>query len=72
MLTNRIHDESPERQASPRVLNALFPAPTYEPPSDGFFEITGVLHVVPAGLAAVSLWRLFRTRPRRSISAAAA
>jgi len=29
MLTNRIHDESPERQASPRVLNALFSAPTY-------------------------------------------
>jgi hypothetical protein len=57
--------------ASPRVLNALFPAPTYEPPSDAFFEITGVLHVVPAGLAAVSLWRLFRTRPGVSISAAA-
>ena len=58
--------------ASPRTLNALFPAPTYEPPNDAFFEITGVLHVAPAGLAAMAIWRLFRSRPNVSISEAAA
>jgi hypothetical protein len=58
--------------ASPRVLNLLFPTAAYEPPRDVFFEITGVLHVVPAGLAGVSLWRLFRSRPTASISQAAA
>jgi hypothetical protein len=58
--------------ASPQLLSALFPAPTYEPPGDVFFEITGVLHVVPAGLAGVSLWRFFRSRSTASISHAAA
>jgi hypothetical protein len=58
--------------ASPRTLNALFPAPTCEPPSDRFFEITPVLHVLPAGLAGIALWRLFRNRLDASISEAAA
>ena len=41
----------------------LFPAPTYEMPNDVLFEITGVLQVVPAALAAWHLYRMTQ-RPR--------
>jgi hypothetical protein len=33
-------------------MTRLFPPPTYEMPNDLFFELTGVLHVVPAARAA--------------------
>jgi hypothetical protein len=33
-------------------MTRLFPPPTYELPNDAFFEITGILQVVPAALAA--------------------
>jgi hypothetical protein len=46
------------------VLARLFPPPTYEMPNDVFFEITGVLQVVPAALAAWSLYRILRPRQR--------
>lgn len=46
--------------APPHVLDALFPQPPYEPPTDVFFEVSGVMHVVPASLAGLSLWRLVR------------
>jgi hypothetical protein len=36
----------------------LFPPPRYEMPNDAFFEITGVLQVVPSALAARHLYRL--------------
>jgi hypothetical protein len=36
----------------------LFPPPRYEMPNDVFFEITGVLQVVPSGLAALHLYRM--------------
>ncbi|HEY1308586.1 MAG TPA: AhpC/TSA family protein [Vicinamibacterales bacterium] len=50
--------------ASMALLARLFPPPTYEMPNDVFFEITGVLQVVPAALAA---WFLYRTvRPQQS------
>ena len=58
--------------ASPEVLNHLFPAPTYELPSDLFFEITGMLHVIPAGMASWSLFRLFHPRTPISMVSAAA
>jgi len=34
--------------ASPGLMQQLFPPPTYEMPNDAFFEITGVLQLVPA------------------------
>ncbi|HYT88197.1 MAG TPA: hypothetical protein VEL76_05720, partial [Gemmataceae bacterium] len=40
----------------------LFPPPTYEMPNDAFFEITGILQVVPAALAAWQLYRVVRRR----------
>jgi hypothetical protein len=36
----------------------LFPPPRYEMPGDAFFEITGVLQVVPSALAALHLYRM--------------
>lgn len=38
-------------------MTKLFPPPTYEMPNDPFFEISGVLQVVPAALAAYHLVR---------------
>jgi hypothetical protein len=40
----------------------LFPPPTYEMLNDAFFEITGILQVVPAALAAWQLYRMVRKR----------
>lgn len=37
--------------ASPELMQRLFPPPTYEMPNDAFFEITGVLQLVPAVMA---------------------
>ena len=45
------------------LMLRLFPAPTYEMPNDVFFEITGVLQVVPAALVAWYLYRMTQ-RPR--------
>lgn len=38
----------------------LFPPPTYELPNDVIFEVSGILQVVPAGYAAIALFRLLR------------
>ncbi|MBZ4419359.1 hypothetical protein [Myxococcus sp. RHSTA-1-4] len=51
--------------ASPELLGRLFPPPTYELPNDFLFELTGVLQVVPAVLAAVFLVHAFRGRRQR-------
>jgi hypothetical protein len=48
--------------ASPALMMRLFPRPTYEMPNDVFFEITGVLQVVPAALAAWHQYRMVSTR----------
>jgi EmrB/QacA subfamily drug resistance transporter len=40
----------------------LFPPPRYEMPNDAFFEMTGVLQVVPATLAAAHLYRMVTSR----------
>lgn len=46
-------------------MRALFPAPTYEMPNDLFFEVTGVLQVLPGATVAYYLRRLLRSRLRR-------
>lgn len=38
-------------------MTSLFPPPTYEMPNDLIFEITGLLQVPPAAVAARALWR---------------
>lgn len=40
----------------------LFPPPKYEMPNDAVFEISGVLQVVPAALAARHLYRMLAER----------
>ncbi|QSQ23091.1 hypothetical protein JY651_49770 [Pyxidicoccus parkwayensis] len=49
--------------ASPELMTRLFPPPTYELPNDFFFELTGVLQVVPAVMAVLALLRAFRRSP---------
>lgn len=58
--------------ASPPLLVRLFPPPTYEMPSDAFFEITGILQVVPAWFAARQLFGMLPSRRPRPSSAAGA
>ena len=48
------------------LMRQLFPPPMYEMPNDWFFEVTGVLQVVPAALTAYYLAPLLRLRPRRA------
>jgi hypothetical protein len=48
--------------ASSELMLRLFPPPAYEMPSDLFFEITGVLQVVPAAVAITHLARMLRRR----------
>ena len=48
--------------ASAARLNRMFPPPTYEMPNDVFFEMTGVMQVVPASLTAWFLYRLVHVR----------
>jgi hypothetical protein len=50
--------------ASPNVMRRLFPPPTYELPNNVFFEVTGVLQVVPAVFTAYFLYRFVRKQPR--------
>jgi hypothetical protein len=48
--------------ASPALLRRLFPAPRYELPDDAFFEVTGVLQVIPAAITGYYLYRLVQER----------
>jgi hypothetical protein len=50
---------------SPGLMTALFPPPTYEMPNDLFFEVTGVMHVVPGFFTGYWLYRFLRERRRR-------
>jgi hypothetical protein len=52
--------------ASAALMRTLFPTPIYEMPNDAFFEVTGVLQVLPAGAAAYYLAKLLSYRPRRT------
>jgi hypothetical protein len=54
--------------ASTGLMLRLFPPPSYELPNDVFFEITGILQVVPAALAAWYLYRMV-TRRRKGYAA---
>jgi len=48
--------------ASAEQMTRLFPPPRYEMPDDALFEITGVLQVVPAALAARHLYGMVAGR----------
>ena len=63
--------------ASPSLMKSLFPPPTYEMPNDAFFEITGVLQVIPGFITCYYLCRFVRdmykneeTGPDTRVSAA--
>ena len=45
---------------SPRLMMRLFPPPTYEMPNDAFFEITGVLQVIPGLMTGYYLYQFVR------------
>ncbi|WP_437973716.1 peroxiredoxin-like family protein [Sorangium sp. So ce295] len=47
------------------LLLRMFPPPTYELPSDAFFEITGVGQIVPAAIAAIAALGLIGDLRRR-------
>ena len=51
--------------ASTDLMRRLFPPPTYEMPNDVFFEVTGVMQVVPAAFTAFGLFRFVRERRRK-------
>lgn len=61
--------------ASPALLVDLFPPPTYEMPDDAWFEISGVLQIVPAFFTARAGLRWLRARgcsaPRATSGASA-
>ena len=46
--------------APPALMTQLFPPPAYELPNDVFFELTGILQLVPAVLAAAWFYRMAR------------
>jgi hypothetical protein len=48
--------------ASPALLRRIFPPPRYELPDDAFFEVTGVLQVVPAAITGYYLCRAVQER----------
>jgi peroxiredoxin len=48
--------------ASTSLMMRMFPPPAYELPNDAFFEITGVMQVVPASVTGWLLYRLVRSR----------
>jgi len=50
--------------ASRGLMQQLFPPPTYEMPDDAFFEITGVLQLVPAVMSGWYLIRATRAHVR--------
>lgn len=45
---------------SPTLMARLFPPPTYEMPNNAFFEITGVLQVVPGLMTGYYLYQFVR------------
>jgi hypothetical protein len=45
-------------------MRLFFPAPMYEMPNNVFFEMTGVMQVVPAAMASLYVARLIRLRLR--------
>lgn len=61
------NSRSPRDIASDITRNALIPPPMYEMPNNVFFELTGVLQVIPAALIVKHLFRMVRVnRPARA------
>lgn len=54
--------------AGAETMSRLFPPPTYEMPSDRFFEATGVLQLLAAGVAARASLALRRGRQESAAS----
>ncbi len=50
--------------ASGELMNRLFPPPTYELPNDAFFEVTGVLQVIPGIITGYLLYLFVKRRQR--------
>jgi hypothetical protein len=48
--------------ASTSLMTRMFPPPAYELPDNAFFEITGLMQVVPASVTGWLLYRLVRSR----------
>ncbi len=48
--------------SSPELMTRLFPPPTYEMPNNIFFEVTGVMHVVPGFMTGYYLYQFVRNR----------
>jgi hypothetical protein len=50
--------------ASPDLMRQLFPPPTYEMPNNAFFEVTGVLQLVPGVVTGYYLYRFLLERQK--------
>ncbi len=50
--------------ASPELMTRMFPPPTYELPNNAFFEVTGVMHVIPGFMTGYYIYRFFREEKR--------
>ena len=51
---------------SPVLMARLFPPPTYEMPNDAFFEVTGVLQVIPGIVTGYYLYRFVQDPKKRT------
>ena len=51
---------------SPALMARLFPPPTYEMPNDAFFEVTGVMQVIPGFVTGYYLYRFVQGPKRRT------
>jgi hypothetical protein len=49
-------------RVSPTLMTRLFPPPTYEMPNNAFFEITGMLQVIPGLMTGFYLYQFVRGR----------
>ena len=50
--------------ASPVLMAGLFPPPTYEMPNNAFFEVTGVMQVIPGFVTGYYLYRFVQDRKK--------
>jgi hypothetical protein len=51
---------------SPVLMARLFPPPTYEMPNDAFFEVTGVMQVIPGFVTGYYLYRFVQGHKKRT------
>jgi hypothetical protein len=50
--------------SSPGLMMRLFPPPAYEMPNNGFFEITGVIQVIPGLMTGYYLYRFVQEQQK--------